>query len=41
MMKVQLVGSVHEELSKLIHGPSLADWLKKEIEEKVKKTKKT
>ena len=41
MMKVQLVGSVDEELSKLIHGPSLADWLKKEIEEKVKKTKKT
>jgi len=40
MMRVQPAGNIDEELSKLIHGAGLSDWLKKEIEEKVKKTKK-
>lgn len=38
-VKVEPKGNVDEELSKLFHGPSLADWVKKEIEEKTKKAK--
>jgi len=38
-VKVEPTGNVDEALSKLFHGPSLEDWVKKEIEEKVKKGK--
>lgn len=41
MIKVQPSASIEDELSKLVYGPGLSDWLKKEIEEKVKKGKKT
>lgn len=40
MFKVQPSGNVEEEMSKLAHEPGLLDWLKKEIDEKVKKSKK-
>lgn len=41
MIKIQPAGNVDTELSKLIHGKALLDCLKKEIDEEVKKSKKT
>ena len=40
MLKIQPSANLDEEMSKLIHQPGIEEWLKKEIEEKVKKTKK-
>ncbi len=37
MIKIEPTGSVDKELSNLIHGEGLADWARKEIEEKAKK----
>ncbi|MBS7655623.1 glycine cleavage system protein H [Candidatus Bathyarchaeota archaeon] len=36
-IKVEPTEKLEEELSQLIHGEKLADWVKKEIEEKTKK----
>jgi len=41
IMKIRPTGNVDEELSKLVHGATLTDWLKKEIEEKARKAQKT
>ena len=38
-VKVEPTGNVDEELSKLFHGPSLENWVRKEIDDKVRKTK--
>ncbi|MEM2904172.1 MAG: glycine cleavage system protein H [Candidatus Bathyarchaeia archaeon] len=40
-IKVQPTGNLDEELANTVHGPAIAEWLKREIEERVKKGKKT
>jgi glycine cleavage system H protein len=40
LIKVKPTDDVDKELSQLIHGDSLKEWIKKEIEEKLKKESK-
>lgn len=39
-IKVQATGSLEQELANTIHGEAIPEWLKREIEERVKKGKK-